>query len=144
MNKNKLTRRDSTLHKPFIYNNTVKGDYGLNTGSHSNYSTPTDIFNQNKSNELSESPNEFIDTPSPTWNCGSQIEIPGNMTKEGVCNHRKSSSPVIEVTEKTNNTEISKDKDLNLDRKTVRSSYPSSNSHCVANKSPVKKRSLEN
>ena len=36
-----------------------------------------------------------------------------------------------------------KDKHQNPDRKTVRTTYPSSNSHCDANKSPIKARLLK-
>ena len=59
-NKNKPTRTDSTLRKPFIYDNTVKGDNRLNTDSDSNYSTPADIFNQNNTNEPAHRPNKCI------------------------------------------------------------------------------------
>ena len=53
--------------------------------------------------------------------------------REDITSPKKKLPPVIEVTEKTYNTEISRNKHLHPDRKTVSSSYPCNNSHCGAN-----------
>ena len=81
-----------------------EGNNGLYTGSDSNCSASADIINQNNTNEPAQNPSKCIsnniNTPSPTWNCGSYIKTRQNITIERIYNHRTSSSPILIVTEK--------------------------------------------
>ena len=130
-NKNKLKRTETLYISICNCNNTDEGDNGLNTGSASNYSTP----NRNNTNNT----NSF--TPLKLrilyWS-------PTDHNQREIYNHKTSSSPAIEVTEKTHNTEILKEQHPNSDRKTVSGNYPPNNSHCDTHKSLIKKKSLEN
>ena len=82
-------------------NNSGKGDNGLYIGSDSNYSASENIINQNNTNEPAQNPSKCINnsfnTPSPTWNCGSDIKT--SQIIEKVYYHRTSSSPIMMITE---------------------------------------------